>query len=570
MKTRFYVLIFLMGVISSISSCSDDEVTPVLDVHAQSGNLVMEPQANAQLDIHFVCNNAWQAQVDVNWVVLSSMKGEAGDITLSLLAKEDNRTGEDRTGTLILTSAGLTKEIKFTQKQTEVLNVIQTLYTIPATGGKIDIDFASNLQNCHFMLVAENGIPEWITQEPNSQTKTLRNEKISLTILPNHKLVERKANIQIYAVDMQNESNVFLKSPRISICQNANEVGISTDMTTKDKKVKVLQRHSKGNGVPIVIMGDGFLDCDIEIDTKDNYYYKMMEKAMENFFSEEPVQSLREYFDVWMVTAVSQNNAFGGAYSTRFSCKLEGGGSTGITGNHTLVKEYAALVPELQANPNLLNEVMVIVVLNTEEYAGTTYFGFANMGEFAIGYCPIINGPDDEMFRRVLCHECIGHGFTKLLDEYSYEQYGTIPATEIEKNRRMQQQLGWAMNVDFTNNREEVLWKHFLNDKRYQGKDFYGETLGVYEGACTYWRGAWRPTLESMMRSNTHGFNAPSREAIYKRVMHVAHGSEWKYDYEMFVAFDLAHLPQSTSTRNTNINPSMNKPFAAPRYMGHF
>ena len=69
-----------------------------------------------------------------------------------------------------------------------------------------------------------------------------------------------------------------------------------------------------------------------------------MEKAMENFFSEEPVQSLREYFDVWMVTAVSQNNAFGGAYSTRFSCKLEGGGSTGITGNHTLVKEYAALV----------------------------------------------------------------------------------------------------------------------------------------------------------------------------------------------------------------------------------
>ena len=125
------------------------------------------------------------------------------------------------------------------------------------------------------MLVAENGIPEWITQEPNSQTKTLRNEKISLTILPNHKLVERKANIQIYAVDMQNESNVFLKSPRISICQNANEVGISTDMTTKDKKVKVLQRHSKGNGVPIVIMGDGFLDCDIEIDTKDNYYYKI-------------------------------------------------------------------------------------------------------------------------------------------------------------------------------------------------------------------------------------------------------------------------------------------------------
>ena len=63
------------------------------------------------------------------------------------------------------------------------------------------------------------------------------------------------------------------------------------------------------------------------------------------------------------------------------------------------------------------------------------------------------------------------------------------------------QEMGWAANVDFTNDRNAVLWSKFLKDSRYQGKDNYGETLGIYEGACTYWSGAYRPTTESMMRS---------------------------------------------------------------------
>ena len=33
-------------------------------------------------------------------------------------------------------------------------------------------------------------------------------------------------------------------------------------------------------------------------------------------------------------------------------------------------------------------------------------------------------------------------------------------------------------------------------------------------------------------------FSAPSREAIYKRVMKLAYGDSWKYDYEEFVKFD--------------------------------
>ena len=40
------------------------------------------------------------------------------------------------------------------------------------------------------------------------------------------------------------------------------------------------------------------------------------------------------------------------------------------------------------------------------------------------------------------------------------------------------------------------------------------------------------------MRYNTGGFNAPSREAIYKKIMKFSEGDAWTYDYETFVAFD--------------------------------
>ena len=126
------------------------------------------------------------------------------------------------------------------------------------------------------------------------------------------------------------------------------------------------------------------------------------------------------------------------------------------------------------------------------------------------------------------------------------------------------QQMGWAANVDFTNNRDEVLWNKFLKDSRYQGADHYEEVLGVYEGACTYWSGAYRPTNESMMRSNTHGFNAPSREAIYKRIMQTAYGSIWEYDYETFVEFDQAHLPTPTETRTRATREEASRPFTPP------
>lgn len=59
-----------------------------------------------------------------------------------------------------------------------------------------------------------------------------------------------------------------------------------------------------GKGLPIVLMGDGFIDTEIN----DGTYDAVMDKTFENLFTEEPIKSLRDYFNVYAVTAVSKHN----------------------------------------------------------------------------------------------------------------------------------------------------------------------------------------------------------------------------------------------------------------------
>ncbi|MBO5903687.1 MAG: hypothetical protein J6Q40_06820, partial [Tidjanibacter sp.] len=115
----------------------------------------------------------------------------------------------------------------------------------------------------------------------------------------------------------------------------------------------------------------------------------------------------------------------------------------------------------------------------------------------------------------------------------AYENMGEVPSDYVSQIQTQQSSWGWWKNVDFTNNTSTIRWSRFLSDSRYAN-----DGLGVYEGGLTYWAGVLRPTENSIMRYNTGGFNAPSREAIYYRIHKLAYGDSWQYDYEEFVEWD--------------------------------
>ena len=564
MKTKLYFMLLCVFVLAACSK--DDEEIPSIQFNSDIENLILGAEKDSRLTLNFSSTHSWQANTDAVWITISPAQGNTGNSSLAIFAKEENRTGEIREATVTLSADGVPiKELKISQQKKDVLEVKQATYNVPAEGMSIQIEFATNLQEGISKIRYSQDVQDWLIFNDNVSTKILLDKTLNVKVLPNPSRAERTATFQIVIEDAAGKQ--LIESGTISIIQKGAGVGTSTDLETDDGKVVKLQTHSKGNGIPVVFMGDGFLDADIQ----SGFYRKVMEKGMEYFFSEEPVKSLREYFDVWMVTAVSLNDAFGEGYSTKFSCWLEGGKSTLIKGDEKIVQYYTQAVDEIRTNAEMFYETMSIVILNTETYAGTTYFGYGTeddgVVEYAIGYCPIIGGMESEAFRQVLCHECIGHGFAKLLDEYSYQSMGQIPAKEIESNQILQT-FGWAMNVDFTGDKSQVIWKHFLEDERYAGTDALGETLSTYEGACTYWSGAWRPTNESMMRNNIHGFNAPSREAIYKRIMRTAYGTPWQYNYEEFVKFDRMHLPQPTRVTTRNVEQiGKGRHFAPPQFV---
>ena len=532
------ILLFIL--ILLISGCSQKEIEPSFSLQEETGSITLASAANSQTVISFTSTREWKASTSSEWLLISPTSGEAGTYQMALTASSKNNNKNSRTATVNLVSAGLTQSFTVTQSPAEYVELEQTAYYTEAQGGSLQIKFTTNLSTDELAIY---GTASWLTQPAKSRTDQAY--VVNLTVLPNEEEKERTA--YLYFCKTNGEEEEILNS--VTIIQEGTETNTSTDYSA-DKTVRILQRATQGNGLPIVLMGDGFLDTDIANGTYD----EVMNKAMENLFTEEPLKSLQSYFNVYSVTAVSRSNKFDG-YNTAFQCQMEGGMSTLITGNDENVIDYIQCVEGID-----VSETLAVVVLNSPLYAGTTYFGYyseSQVTELAIAYCPIIYNLENDSFRQVLVHEAVGHGFAKLEDEYSYEENGKMPSDEIN-DVKVLQSYGWAQNVDFTQDENTILWSSFLNDSRYSS-----EEIDIYEGACTYMSGVYRPTEDSMMNTNTCGFNAPSRKAIYDMVMR--RGENRETTYEEFADFDSRNVSQiQTLTRTSN---AISRPFTRPHFV---
>ena len=324
----------------------------------------------------------------------------------------------------------------------------------------------------------------------------------------------------------------------------------SSEDYSADGKVTFLQRSSEGNGINIVLMGDAFMDEDIASGKYDN----VMQKTYEALFNIEPFRSFRDCFNVYEVTVVSPNNGY--QKGMERALKTEFGGGTLVWGDNETCINYALKAVDEED----LDETLVIVLMNVEEYAGTCYMYSPAKGDygngFSIAFLPL--GMDEEMFNGLVHHEANGHGFAKLDDEYAYDYYGGIPEDVIAQKRN-EEAFGWWPNIDFVSDPSTIKWSRFISDSRYEK-----EGLGAYEGGATYWTGVWRPTQESIMNHNTGSFNAPSREAIYKRINKLAFGDSWEYDYEKFVEYDSINRSNAATKVQRNGPRRRYAPLAPP------
>lgn len=548
MKTTLFnlCLAFLM----LLTSCHKEMESVAFENVTES--VTLQSVVGDEAFISFTSLGTWNVTTDAAWLSLSPLSGDAGEGQVKVTAVFENNSNQVREAKVKLTSGDEACEISVFQEVGDYVLPEKEEYLIGVEGGVFTIYFETNVDVEKLKVYTSSEPGSWLRQETTSRSAASETHEVSLHATSNKGGMSRSA----YLLFVREEDGVQKELATVKISQQGGQVLESVDFS-EDGKIDTLQQHAKGEGIPIVLMGDGFVDQELA----DGTYRRVMEKAMENLFTEEPVKSLREYFDVFMINAVSENNDFGMGYKTAFSCKLAGGNSTVIKGDDVSVQVYVGKVLKEEKKRNSL----AVVVLNTSVYAGTTYFGYQDGNgkfiEFAIAYCPVIETLESEHFRQVLVHEAVGHGFGKLEDEYVYLDKGNVTTLEMQRIRTMQAN-GWAQNVDFTASKDTVLWASFLTDSRYQN-----EHLGVYEGACTYPKGAYRPSEDSMMNSNTCAFNAPSRKSLYEKVMKIGMDTE-QVLYEDFVTFDKTHLPEMLPVASYTRAAFSGQSFARPVWTG--
>ena len=321
----------------------------------------------------------------------------------------------------------------------------------------------------------------------------------------------------------------------------SDEVYESTDYS-KDGTTVTIGQHTKGKGIKILIVGDGFTDKDIE----SGKYDRSMQQAADYFFNIEPYKTFRDRFDVINMRVVSPTSVFDETKNTAFKTVI--GPGVRIEGHLETVYDK---VYDVYGS---LDDVLVIVVLNTTKYAGTCWM----LGDvISVAFCPM----SEEYyypFDTVIHHEAGGHGFANLGDEYYYS--GTISQSEKNDIESCRSAYGWYENIDVTSSRSQINWSNFLTDP------LYSSTTGVYEGACGYSYGVWRPTYESCMNSMYGNFNAPSRYAIYKRIMERS-GESWSW--EDFVQYDkINRASDAKPVSGYELpDPSERPPHARPVYV---
>lgn len=312
------------------------------------------------------------------------------------------------------------------------------------------------------------------------------------------------------------------------------------DYEYAEDEIITLQSASKGNGVNIVILGDGFNAKDIS----EGKLMNAMEKTYEHFFSIQPYKYYKDYFNVYTAVPVSPESGIGTVNTlvqTRFNTAANGGVTRNGEDDYYEVMQYACKAPTV--NNDNINRSLIIMIPNTEDYGGVTYMWEDGT---AIAYCPMSDYGYPLDFRGVIQHEAGGHGFGKLGDEYIYHnafiQACGCSCCPHASELQYFQSLGWFQNLSLTGKMGDVPWRDFIFHEK------YSEFVDIFEGGYMHSRGVYRSEQNSCMNNDIPYFSTISRYEIYKRIKEYA-GEAWSL--EDFIEHDVIEAVSTASVVGT-------------------
>lgn len=338
------------------------------------------------------------------------------------------------------------------------------------------------------------------------------------------------------------------------------------DADCSDGEVMTLNTATKGPGIDIVFIGDGYDAKDIAKGT----FKQNTEDGCKHFFGIEPYSTYKDYFNVYAVVSKSDDSGIG-TVNTVIDTKF------GSYFTQNRIKAPAAdkcFQWAKRADASMdLSKSLVIMLMNTSTYEGVTMmYGDGS----AIACCPVSTDAYPYDFRGIIQHEAGGHGFGKLGDEYIYHNAFIQTCDckdgcehpkgddDIMTSYGMCKSKGWYKNLSMTADAKQVPWAHLIYHKNYSDK------VDMYEGGYMHTRGVYRSEATSCMNNNIPYYSAISRQAIVERIK--AYAGE-AFDFDDFVAKDSFEVGTKSLARDFDwtfgVNPNMFRANGdGPIYMG--
>ena len=319
----------------------------------------------------------------------------------------------------------------------------------------------------------------------------------------------------------------------IILIQKAYGTSLSKVYYANGQKVALNQADAPGcsDYFNIVILGDGYKKKDLAVGGK---FERSARSAMDTFFAIEPYKTFMNRFNVYMASYESAEEgtdvrSAGITKDTYFNTYCQGGGNTAsyVSDATPVINAVKAVVGNGDAQ---YYRTIAIVLVNTDEQAGSTGYPFRDYKSgFVNGYASFaiaVLAANSTGTNGLVKHEAGGHAFGRLADEYFNS--GSTASSSNKADLSNWHAKGWYWNVNPSNTGDYYM---FTNSA------YSSSEVSFIEGGWGYGYGMYRSTQGGMMQGNTGVFNAPSRHAIYHRIITESEGSS-AYSWSRFLEYD--------------------------------
>ncbi len=452
----------------------------------------------------------WALETDVDWLSISPSNGSGGQITTvtvtSLMDFPEMRTGEiivktpTRRAVCTVVQYGMVGGNLF-------FGSSDTIY-LSDKGGYRYFRFNSNVR---WTLTGDDWIKAERTADVGSQLM-----KVSATS-ENTSGSDRKGKLTFTSAGGTTKDIIVVQ-------------GYAGNYWN-DGDLKIIHTHTKGTGVPIVVVGDAYDRQDLE---KGGWWEMWGTRLAYHIMDVEVIRDMHEYLDVYVLMGESPERGI--IYPPYPPAKTKHGTTwqgEGNAGHRSIMLDAIYAVNEkgvTQQTATLSNALVRVAFMPNGSYGFSASHPLARIGidcEF-----PGVSQSYDYW----AAHEFVGHVLTDLPDMYCSQASLNWEVDQELRDRIDGEHIkgNWWF-VDYKNDPNQVIWKDFIGREGYDDVGVYTTYLGT-----TWCKDLWGPEELTAMCEHWCCFDVGSRYQMWNQILLRAGDPDGVYNnLEAFIEFDL-------------------------------